>query len=126
MEKKVLKRRKTFVIFLIGFVIGIIGFAISFVMYLKSDTKVFQKDDNKQNTHNNNDNNDKPKDVVLGDIVFSSIDSSLHLDKAIPTLDKFGVLSDPFNFAIKNTSREAKNYSLKLVDDNSTIPNKEI
>lgn len=123
MEKKILKRKKTFIIFLVGFVIGVIGFVISFVMYLKNDPEVVKKDDNKPST---NTNPDKPKDVVLGDIVFSSIDSSLHLDKAIPTLDKFGVLSDPFNFTIKNTSREAKNYSLKLVDDNSTIPNKEI
>ena len=120
MEKVIKKNKKNYMIFLIGFVIGIVGFTISFIMYLKSDTKVVKNDDNKT------ENTDNPQEFVTGDIVFSSIDPSLHLDNVIPTLDKFGVLSEPFNFTIKNTSREAKNYTLKLVDDNSTIPNKNI
>ncbi len=124
MEKIEKKHKKTFLIFLMGFVIGIVGFTISFIMYLKKDPEVVKSDDN------NNPNN-KPSDVVdninTGDISFDSIDSSLYLENVIPTLDKFGVQSKPFNFTIKNNGREAKNYTLKLVDsNNNTIPNKNI
>ena len=114
MEKIKKKTKKTFIIFLAGFVIGVVGFTISFIMYLKKDPDIVKKDDK------------TPTEVNVGDIIFSSIDSSIYLDKAIPTLDKFGILGEPFNFTIKNNSREAKNYTLKLVDDNSTIQNKEI
>lgn len=120
MEKNSKKTKKTFMIFLIGFVIGIVGFTISFVMYLKKDSEVVKNNDNNTITPDNQ------KEVLAGDIVFSSIDSSFHLDKVIPTLDKFGILGESFDFSIKSTSREAKNYILKLVDDNSTIPNKDI
>ena len=125
MEKGKKKNKKTYIIFLIGFVIGIVGFTISFIMYLKNEPTVVKNDDN-SNNNNKTIVDDTTKEYVVGDIVFSSIDNSLHLDKMIPTLDKFGVYSEPFKFTIKNTSREAKNYTLKLVDDNSTIQNKNI
>ena len=125
MEKIVNKRKKTFLIFLMGFVIGIVGFTISLIMYLKPDSKVVKNDDIK------NPDEKKPVEVIenvnTGDISFDSIDSSLYLENVIPTLDKFGVLGKAFNFTIKNNGREAKNYTLKLVDStNSTIPNKNI
>lgn len=121
MEKKKKNIDKKIIIFLVCIGIGIVGFLISFVMYLKKDTKVIKK-----NTQNNpvTKTNNQPVEIVTGDIVFQSIDESVYLDNAVPTLDKFGSLGKPFNFTIKNNGKESKNFILKLVDDNSTIPNK--
>jgi len=109
------KNKKLFIIFLIGFVIGIAGFASSFIIYKNIDDKP-------EETINNGDHDD----IVNTGIVFNSIDESLHLDSAIPTLDKFGVMEDGFNFTIKNITSNDMRYQLSLVDDNSTINNKYI
>ena len=103
-------------IFLIGFVIGLIGFITSFVMYLKSSKEISLSQDEVNN----------PEEVVYGDITFTSIDSSVYVKNAIPTLDKFGIMNEPFSFSIKNNVRESKRYTLLLVDNNSTIKNKYI
>lgn len=57
------------------------------------------------------------------DLIFSYIDRSVSLGDVAPTLDKFGVLNEPFSFSIKNTSSIDKDCILKLVDSNSTIKN---
>ena len=112
MEKK---RKKTFIIFLIGFIIGVIGFVSSFSMYLSKSPET--KKDN-----NVGDN----KGVIQGGLVFNSIDDSLYLEEAIPTLDKFGVMEKGFSFSIKNNNLRSINYELKLEDDNSTIRNSDV
>ncbi len=106
------KNKKMFILFLVGFVIGIVGFTGSFFMYLKAN-------ENKGDTINYGDK----KDIITNGIVFNSIDETVHLDRAIPTLDKFGVEEKGFNFSIKNTTNEEKKYQLSLADDNSTIKN---
>ena len=106
------KNKKMFIIFLVGFVIGIAGFAGSFIMYKNIDNKP-------EEIINNGDHDD----IIASGIVFNSIDESLHLDSAIPTLDKFGVEEKGFNFSIKNTTSNDMKYQLSLVDDNSTIKN---
>lgn len=106
------KNKRMFIIFLIGFFIGVIGFSGSLFMYIKPETK-------KDETINKGDKND----LIASNIIFNSIDETLHLDKAIPTLDKFGVEEKGFNFSIKNTTVNELKYKLSLVDDDSTIKN---
>ena len=105
------KNKKTYLIFLIGFIISLIGFITSFVMYQK------------QNLDEN-----VPEEIVTGDLVFNFLNDhkSVYIDKAVPTLDKFGVLNESFIFSVKNTNSISKEYSLYLQDDNSTIMNKYI
>ena len=106
------KNKKLFIVFLVGFFIGVIGFTSSFFMYLKSSEK-------KEEIINKGDE----KEFIATGIVFNSIDETLHLDKAIPTLDKFGVEEKGFNFSIKNITANEMKYRLSLVDDSSTIKN---
>ena len=120
MEKRI---KRTFIILWVIFVVAIIGSTVSFVMYFKGDSKgnsneIIEGNPNIKPTPTPSNNG-----YITGDIVFNSIDDSIHLDKAIPTLDKFGVMGEPFSFTIKNTSRENTKYTLKLVDDASTIKN---
>ena len=106
------KSKKMLIIFLVGFIVGVIGFVGSFLMYIKPEP--ISKEEN---------NTGDKKEIITGSIVFNSIDDSLYLDSAIPTLDKFGVQEKGFNFSIKNTTDHDMNYQLSLVDDNSTIKN---
>lgn len=100
-------KRLTF-IFLLGFVISIVGFITSFRMYQKDDVIL-------------------PEKKKEEGIVFLNVNNnkSIYLDGVIPTLDRFGILSDPFNFSIQNMDNDT-NYILKLVDDNSTVLNKHL
>ena len=66
------------------------------------------------------------KEEYFGDIVFTYIDKSVYIKDAIPTLDKFGVMSEPITFSIKNKNSNIKKYTLSLLDDNSTIKNNDI
>ena len=108
------KDKKTYMIFFIGFIIGVIGFVGSFFMFITIPKPI----------EINYDLGDK-EDVNSG-LVFSSIDESIYLENSIPTLDKFGVLEKGFSFSVKNTNLRDINYSLLLVDDNSTIRNSDI
>lgn len=111
MEKK---SKKLFIIFLVGFIIGVIGFSGSFLMYLnkKDETSV----DNKGYENN----------IAKGGLVFNSIDDSVYLENVIPTLDKFGAEGKGFSFTIKNNNLKDIIYELKLIDDDSTIRNRDI
>ena len=66
------------------------------------------------------------KEEYVGDIVFTYIDKSVYIKDAIPTLDKFGVMNDPFTFSIKNNSSDTRKYTLSLLDNNSTIKNSDV
>ena len=112
MEKK---SKITLIVLWVVFVIALIGSITSFTMYFKKDNK--NEEEKKEITPT------PVTEINTGDIVFNSIDDSIHLDKAIPTLDKFGVMTEPFSFTIKNTSRENTKYTLKLIDNESTIKN---
>lgn len=103
------KYKKMFIIFLVAFIIGVCGFTSSFLMYLKADSTNKEEKD--------------PEKVIVGDIVFTSIDNSVYLENAMPTLDKFGVEGKGFSFSITNTTNGSKKYQLRLADDNSTITN---
>ena len=103
------KNKKLLIIFLVGFIIGIIGFTTSFILYLNCDKKVDEP--------NNADN------IMASGIIFNSIDNTIYLEKAMPTLDKFGKEEKGFSFSIKNTTNNPIKYQLYLVDDNSTINN---
>lgn len=107
------KDRKKYLIFLGGFLIGVIGFASCFFMFM---------------------NIPKPIEINYGDegsiipsgLTFKSMDKSVSLLNAIPTLDKFGVLEKGFSFEIKNNNQRDIDYELKLIDNDSTIPNDNI
>ena len=107
------KNKKKVIIFFVCFIIGIIGFTGSFWLYLNSDK------DNKGEPKTNNPG-------ITSGLVFNSIDETIHLENAIPTLDKFGVEEKGFAFTIKNNTNEDMKYQLSLVDDNSTIKNSAI
>ena len=104
------KNKRLMIIFLVGLVIGVIGFTSSLLLYLKSD----KEGDNPEKSDDN---------IVANGIVFNSIDNTVYLEKAIPTLDKFGKEEKGFSFSIKNTTNNPMKYELSLVDDNSTINN---
>ena len=112
------KRTKMTLIILWALVVVTIGGSItSFVLYFTGKKETITKPETITPTET------PVADINTGDIVFNSISDSIHLDKAIPTLDKFGVMSDPITFTIKNTARENIKYSLKLIDNESTIKN---
>ena len=103
------KNKKMLIIFLVGFVIGILGFTGSLIMYLKpAEEPTDKKDDDT---------------IIATGIVFNSIDETIYLENAIPTLDKFGKEEKGFSFSIKNTTSNSMKYELSLVVDNSTIDN---
>lgn len=110
------KNKKKAIGFLIGFIVCIIGFAGSFFMYLNSPTEGDDKPKD-DNTH---------KPGITSGIVFNSIDDTIYLENAIPTLDKFGVEGKGFSFTIKNNTSNDMKYQLYLVDDKSTINNSSI
>lgn len=62
----------------------------------------------------------------ISDIKFINVSKGIYLGDVIPTLDKFGVMNDSFNFTIKNNGPIDKKYILSLQDNNSTILNKMI
>ena len=105
MEKKV---KILLILFLVLGIVGLCGFTVSFVMYLKSEPKAME------NTDKDDLSKQEEKNIATGDIIFDSIDDSIVLEKAVPTLDKFGVLNKPFTFKIKNNGRENIKYTLKL------------
>ncbi len=107
--------KKKYLTFLIGFFIGLIGFASAFFMYISIKPPI----------EINYDVGDISDDRE-GGLAFNSIDESIYLENIIPTLDKFGVEEKGFSFSIKNNNLKAINYELKLLDDNSTIPNRDI
>ena len=101
---------------LIILIILLIGSLASFTSYI-----IFSKrDEVKEKVHSDT------KEEYVGDIVFSYIDKSVYIKDAIPTLDKFGVMSEPFTFTIKNNGNETLRYTLSLLDNNSTIKNSDI
>ena len=109
------EKRKTYIIFLIGFIISSIAFAGTLFMYLNKTTTI----------KINYDYGDKKEDLSNG-LIFSSIDENVNIESVIPTLDKFGVEEKGFSFSIKNTNLNTINYELKLADDDSTIKNSNI
>ena len=96
------EKKKTYIIFLIGFLIGVIGFSGSLFMYLTHHDPI--------EIYYDGDLGDV-EEIMPSGLVFNSIDKSIHLDKAIPTLDKFGVLEAwalrPA-FQLKNIKNEDK------------------
>ena len=110
MEKK---NKKMYLIFLIGFLIGVAGFSSCFFMYINTPKPIEIN------------YGDKGEEIASG-LFFKSIDKTVYLDKAIPTLDKFGVLEKGFSFTIQNNSIKDIDYVLALEDDDSTIPNNNI
>ena len=109
------KSKKMLIVFLVGFIVGVVVFIGSFLMYIKPDSPIKEE----QNTADKN-------EIITSSIVFNSIDDSVNLEKAIPTLDKFGKESKGFSFSIKNIDNKEIKYQLSLVDDNSTINNSSI
>ena len=93
MEKRI---KRTFIILWVIFVVAIIGSTVSFVMYFNGDNKGETKDIIEDNPDIKPTPTPSNNGYITGDIVFNSIDDSIHLDKAIPTLDKFGVMGEPF------------------------------
>lgn len=79
-----------------------------------------------KNFDNTNNKLLKEKEEVVGDISFTYVDKSVYIKDVIPTLDKFGVMNEAFSFTIKNNSSSVKTYTLSLIDDNSTIKNRDI
>jgi len=110
MEKK---KKRIFVVFLIGFVIGLVGFVSTFIMYLNSSKPIL-------------DNTGDKKELPVSGLVFNSIDESIYLEKVIPTLDKFGIMEKGFSFSIKNYNSTTINYEIKLEDNQSTIKNSNV
>lgn len=78
------------------------------------------------------DKNDKnlASDIDLSEIKFgiNETSESVLLENTIPTLDKFGLLEDSYEFTIHNKSTSEKEFVIKLVDDEivSTISNNSI
>ena len=99
------------IIVIICLVLGIISVSLYFIMNYKEEEFFNQKETKKE---------------MIGDLVFTYIDKSVYIKDAIPTLDKFGVMNKAFSFTIKNNSNEMKQYTLSLLDDNSTIKNTDI
>ena len=64
-------------------------------------------------------------DVTLG---LSDNVTSITIDKVIPTLDKFGLTNDSFNFTVTNTDDITKNFVIRLIDSKvpSTFTNSNI
>ena len=112
MEKR---RKKTYIIFLVGFIIGVLLFTGSFLMYLNANQTGIIIIDSVGD-----------EEFVPNGLVFNSIDDSLHLESVIPTLDKFGQQEKGFSFSIKNNNLRSVIYELSLADDNSTIKNSNI
>ena len=101
---------------LIILIVCLIGSAISFISFI-----VYSKhDETKEKKFFDS------KEEYVGDIVFSYIDKSVYIKDAIPTLDKFGVMNEPFTFTIKNNGNETLRYTLSLLDNNSTIKNSDV
>ncbi len=107
-----MKEKKLSIIFLCGFIISIIGFVSAMIMYTKSDN---QEEDVEEKFVSN-----------VNNIVFAKISDSINLGDMVPMLDKFGVENSSFAFTIKNVSSKELDYSLKLVDNHSTVLNKMI
>jgi len=108
-----MKNRNKMLIFFCGFVVGLLGFIVMLVLVLK-------RDDTSEDL--------KGEEFVskVNEITFVNIKSSINLGEVMPTLDKFGVLNDSFDFTIKNNGQKEKEYTLSLYDNNSTILNKMI
>ena len=104
---------KKLLIIIVGLLILSFGFFVCYIIFS-------QKEEYKENIKK------EEKEEYFGDIVFSYIDKSIYIKDAIPTLDKFGIMNEPFTFSIKNKSNETKKYILSLLDDNSTIKNSDI
>lgn len=67
--------------------------------------------------------------LTVSDISFGLTDavSSITLENAVPTLDKFGVNNEAFTFSITNTDTKEHDYTVSLIDQTlSTIPNGDI
>ena len=108
------KTKILLIVFLVCFIIGAIGFSGCFLMFKIKSYEEIQM------------NNKADTPVLESGLVFNFIDESIHLDKAIPTLDKFGVEEKGITFSIKNNNLDSILYELKLVDDDSTIRNSDI
>ena len=65
--------------------------------------------------------------LAVSEILFNFKESveSIKLDNQVPTIDKFGLLSEPFTFSISNDGNEEASYTIRLVDKGitSTINN---
>ena len=67
--------------------------------------------------------------LTVSKIAFGLTDSveSINLGQQTPTIDKFGLLNEPFSFSIQNTSSEEMQYTVRLIDKTvSTISNGDI
>lgn len=106
------KDRKKYLIFLVCFFIGVIGFVSCFFMFINTPGPI--------------EINYGDEGMIPSGLTFKSIDKSVSLLNAIPTLDKFGVLEKGFSFEIKNNNQKDIDYELKLIDNDSTIPNDNI
>lgn len=108
-----MRNKKLSIMFLCGFILGLVGFLSTIVLYKNIDDKEsIDEEDNYISNVNN--------------IMFLKVSDSINLGDMPPTLDKFGVNNHSFDFIIKNTSNETLYYSLKLLDNQSTILNKMI
>ena len=108
-----MREKKLSIIFLCGFIIGVIGFLSTMIIYKKINDK---KEIVKEEKYVSNVNN----------IMFIKVSDSINLGDMPPTLDKFGVNNNSFDFIIKNISNEDVDYTLKLIDNHSTVLNKMI
>lgn len=108
-----MRNKKLSIMFLCGFILGLAGFFSTVIIYKNIDNdEIVNEEDNYISNVNN--------------IMFLKVSDSINLGDMPPTLDKFGINNHSFDFIIKNISNEMLYYSLKLVDDQSTILNKMI
>ena len=111
------KSKKIIILSLIGIFVVISG--VLFFLFKNKDENILA-DRNEPNEENDN------YIANTSDIIFTNVGESIHLKDVVPTLDKFGVLNDSFSFSIRNNSFKDVHYSLKMIDNNSTILNKMI
>ena len=112
-------RYKRLIILVIGIMLGIGGLVISLKVFDKKEEAISTPMEERTLA-------DEMFISNVSNLVFTNISKNIDLGSVVPTLDKFGVMNDMFSFTVKNLSANNKNYTLSLMDNDSTILNKMI
>lgn len=118
------KYKRMFIIFFVGFMIGLSGFITSFIMYQEKKENVHLADMKDEHVQKIDKDTEKTQDVSSNYLTLK-VNGELKTDM-VPLLDKFGVESEAFSFSIENVADKDINYVLSLMDNNSTIKNKDV